>query len=84
MKFVSLASVLALGGLVFALSGAPVTSQADSHKSSCETCGKASPSECPHCADGKACPHCDEGKACEHCGKTKTCSQCGHHGSHGK
>ena len=74
MKIVSLAAVIALGGIVFALSGVPATSEADSHEASCETCGKAKAGTCPHCDSGKECPHCDHGKACPHCG---------HHGHHG-
>ena len=83
MKLLVLVSSLAVLGLVFALSGVPTTSLADSHKSTCETCGKSSPSDCPHCASGKECPHCDKGKTCPHCGKTKSCAHCGHHGKWG-
>jgi hypothetical protein len=74
MKIVSLAMLIAVAGLLFALSGAPSTSEADSHTSTCETCGKSKRGECPHCAAGERCPHCDKGEACPQCG--------GHHGYH--
>jgi hypothetical protein len=76
MKFVAFASLLAIAALSFALAGTPAVSEADSHKSTCETCGKAPKAECPHCAAGETCPHCEKGEACPHCTK-------GHHGHHG-
>ena len=77
MKFVALASLFVIAALSFALAGTPTTTEADSHKSTCETCGQSSKTECPHCAAGETCPHCDKGEACPHCG------QKGHHGHHG-
>jgi hypothetical protein len=67
MKFVAFASLLAVAALSFALAGTPAVTQADSHTSTCESCGKAPKSGCAHCAAGETCPHCDEGEACPDC-----------------
>ena len=85
MRLATLASLFIAGFLWIALAGAPVDVRADHHAKSCETCGKSSPTTCPHCAAGENCPHCTEGKDCPHCNKGKSCAHCGHkHGHHGK
>jgi hypothetical protein len=93
MRLATLASLLMAGFVWFALASAPVEVRADQHAKSCQTCGKSSPTTCPHCAAGKDCPHCTDGKdcphckggeACPHCAKGKSCSHCGHHGHYGK
>ena len=74
MKFVALASLFIVAALSFAVASTPSQTEADSHTSTCETCGQTTKAECPHCAAGEACPHCDKGEACPHCGHK------GHHG----
>jgi hypothetical protein len=94
MRFATLASLFIAGFAWFALVSTPVEVRADEHAKSCQTCGKSSPTTCPHCAegkdcshctDGKDCPHCKGGEACPHCEKGKSCAHCAHkHGHHGK
>ena len=62
MKLVAFASLFVIAALSFALAGMPATTEADSHTSTCQTCGKSPKPECPHCAAGEACPHCNKGR----------------------